>query len=205
MSSVTTFLPPTTTTTVETQTSNMESLSVALSHYGPWGYILLGMLICGTVLMFCGVWECFRKPKPASPQETVPNSPTAVLIINPPEDNNPPSYDDLDPPSYSTLFPNVKEDDPVTTSVPGSSSTTYPIQQPEEGPPSIAIVDQTQADASSTTPEHNSSTDSASVANTSSSIDNEDNDKVLNDTSRSVTTSDVSDYSNNDATSSGEV
>ncbi|GJQ71228.1 hypothetical protein Trydic_g10971 [Trypoxylus dichotomus] len=110
-------------TTTETTPSNIESLSVALSHYGPWGYILLGMLICGTVLMFCGVWECFRKPKPTSPpSEGMQTSPTTILIIDPPETTDPPRYDDIDPPAYSVLFPVLKDDPVGVGDTPGSSS-----------------------------------------------------------------------------------
>ena len=29
-----------------------------LAHYGPWGYLMLGMLICGAILMLCGLREC---------------------------------------------------------------------------------------------------------------------------------------------------
>lgn len=84
--------------------------STALGHYGPWGYLMLGMLICGTVLMFCGLWECcFRRPKPEELQAIQP--PTTVLIINQQQDDvaSPPNYEDMDqPPTYSTLFPNIK-------------------------------------------------------------------------------------------------
>lgn len=75
---------------------------------------MLGMLICGTVLMFCGLWECcFRRPKPHD-DEPLQTPPTTVLIINQNDagDVRPPSYEDLDqPPSYSVLFPNLKESD----------------------------------------------------------------------------------------------
>lgn len=88
----------------------VESITEVLSQYGPWGYLMLGMLICGTVLMFCGLWECcFRRPK-TQEDEPLPSHPTTVLIINQPEEetSRPPSYEELDqPPSYSTLFPNV--------------------------------------------------------------------------------------------------
>ncbi|KAF2901974.1 hypothetical protein ILUMI_04210 [Ignelater luminosus] len=90
-----------------------DSVSAALAHYGPWGYLMLGMLICGTVLMFCGLWECcFRKPKPQIELQNQ-QQPTTVLIINRQQDDvishQPPNYDDLDqPPSYMTLFPNFK-------------------------------------------------------------------------------------------------
>lgn len=88
----------------------VESITEVLSHYGPWGYLMLGMLICGTVLMFCGLWECcFRRPK-TQEDEPLPTIPTTVLIINQSEEegSRPPSYEELDqPPSYSTLFPQV--------------------------------------------------------------------------------------------------
>lgn len=32
-----------------------------LSRYGPWGYLMLGMLLCGAALLICGLWgECTR-------------------------------------------------------------------------------------------------------------------------------------------------
>ncbi|XP_018329468.1 uncharacterized protein LOC108739878 [Agrilus planipennis] len=98
----------------KTETST-DSVSAALSHYGPWGYLMLGMLICGTVLMFCGLWECcFRRPKSTNETLTTRQQPTTVLILNTPNSDTstvqqPPNYDDLDqPPSYSVLFPNNK-------------------------------------------------------------------------------------------------
>ncbi|KAJ3642120.1 hypothetical protein Zmor_024932 [Zophobas morio] len=109
-----------TTSTTTTERSNApkrppkatDSISQVLSKYGPWGYLMLGMLICGTVLMFCGLWECcFRKPKTDIEPPVSPTQPTTVLIINPQEEvaPSPPNYDDLDqPPSYSILFPNFK-------------------------------------------------------------------------------------------------
>lgn len=73
---------------------------------------MLGMLICGTVLMFCGLWECcFRRPKPHD-DEPIQTPPTTVLVINQHvEDSRPPSYEELDqPPAYSVLFPNLKDE-----------------------------------------------------------------------------------------------
>lgn len=89
-----------------------DSLSTMLSKYGPWGYLMMGLLICGTVLMFCGLWECcIRKPKTEA-DPTISTQPTAILISNQGEAGtviSPPNYDDLDePPSYNTLFPNLK-------------------------------------------------------------------------------------------------
>ena len=105
----------------------MDSIPAALAHYGPWGYLMLGMLICGAVLMLCGLWECccrsskHRLP-PGGPIST--SAATTVFIINsaphrtnqsqhapedPPPTPGPPSYDELDqPPPYSSLFPMTK-------------------------------------------------------------------------------------------------
>jgi hypothetical protein len=120
--------PESTTTTTTTQGNApkrppkaTDSISQVLSKYGPWGYLMLGMLICGTVLMFCGLWECcFRKQKTEVDAPMSQTQPTTVLIINPHEEPtpSPPNYDDLDqPPSYTTLFPNFKVNrDPSDTS-----------------------------------------------------------------------------------------
>lgn len=89
--------------------SATESISAMLNKYGPWGYLMMGLLICGTVLFFCGLWECCcKRPKPEGDLPPI-TTPTTVLIMNcdsgttPPM---PPQYDDLDlPPSYTTLFP----------------------------------------------------------------------------------------------------
>lgn len=32
------------------------SLTRGLSRYGPWGYLMLGMLLCGGALLMCGLW-----------------------------------------------------------------------------------------------------------------------------------------------------
>ncbi|XP_060529256.1 uncharacterized protein LOC132703799 [Cylas formicarius] len=91
-----------------------ETISAMLNKYGPWGYLMMGLLICGTVLFFCGLWECCCK-RPKSDVEPPPplSQPTTVLIMDcgPGNDTTrqvmPPNYDDLDlPPSYTTLFPN---------------------------------------------------------------------------------------------------
>lgn len=86
---------------------------------------MLGMLICGTVLMFCGLWECCcRKPKSSSSSQAGPT----LLIINQgvqqsdadtPQTPGPPRYEDLDqPPSYAALFPSSKALDAQTTILP---------------------------------------------------------------------------------------
>ncbi|XP_053687996.1 uncharacterized protein LOC128737394 [Sabethes cyaneus] len=108
---------------IENQTKNPtkqhKSTLNGLSKYGPWGYLFLGMLLCGGALLICGLWECCcRTQKPEAPdvsdqgdqsvyQESVLNnsnlnstSGTAQTL---------PPYEDLDPPpAYSVLFPNQK-------------------------------------------------------------------------------------------------
>lgn len=32
------------------------TLSKGLSKYGPWGYLILGMLLCGGALLVCVLW-----------------------------------------------------------------------------------------------------------------------------------------------------
>ncbi|KAJ9579133.1 hypothetical protein L9F63_024758, partial [Diploptera punctata] len=65
--------------------TEMDSIPAALAHYGPWGYLMLGMLICGAILMLCGLWECccrsskHRLP-PGGPIST--SAATTVFIIN---------------------------------------------------------------------------------------------------------------------------
>lgn len=89
--------------------SATESISAMLNKYGPWGYLMMGLLICGTVLFFCGLWECCcKRPKPEVDPPPL-TTPTTVLVMNCEQGATnpmPPQYDDLDlPPSYTTLFP----------------------------------------------------------------------------------------------------
>lgn len=35
------------------------SLTRGLSRYGPWGYLMLGMLLCGGALLICGLWGMY--------------------------------------------------------------------------------------------------------------------------------------------------
>lgn len=79
---------------------------------------MLGMLICGTVLMFCGLWECCcRRPKaPANaamgPPLLIYNQGAQQTDLETPQTPGPPRYEDLDqPPSYTTLFPSSKPQD----------------------------------------------------------------------------------------------
>ncbi|KAL1490846.1 hypothetical protein ABEB36_011531 [Hypothenemus hampei] len=130
--------------------SPVESISAMLNKYGPWGYLMMGLLICGTVLFFCGLWECCCKkaktevaPLPSVVPEaaTTASTPRTFFIMgcNEQEENanvtpyRPPEYDDLDlPPSYTTLFPGgetegrfmpfpEEEEEPITASGSGLS------------------------------------------------------------------------------------
>lgn len=38
---------------------DQSSVSKGLSRYGPWGYLMLGMLLCGGALLLCGLWGKF--------------------------------------------------------------------------------------------------------------------------------------------------
>ncbi|XP_055537998.1 uncharacterized protein LOC129725798 [Wyeomyia smithii] len=100
-------------------TKQHKSTLNGLSKYGPWGYLFLGMLLCGGALLVCGLWECCcRTQKPEAPdiseQENQSvyqesglnnsnlNSSNGITQTLPP-------YEDLDPPpAYSVLFPNQK-------------------------------------------------------------------------------------------------
>lgn len=101
----------------KTTTKQHKSTLTGLSKYGPWGYLFLGMLLCGGALLVCGLWECCcrtHKPSDVPGQENpsvflesgVSNS--NINISSGPVQSLPP-YDELDPPpAYSVLFPNQK-------------------------------------------------------------------------------------------------
>ena len=44
------------TTEVNIKKEHRASLTRGLSRYGPWGYLMLGMLLCGGALLVCGLW-----------------------------------------------------------------------------------------------------------------------------------------------------
>lgn len=104
------------------------SSMTGLSKYGPWGYLFLGMLICGGALLICGLWECCcRSHKPEqSPDDSLPDPVPSFLQTSPGGDGpsggrlgagpspglTVPPYGELDPPpAYSVLFPNQKPSD----------------------------------------------------------------------------------------------
>lgn len=129
-----------------------QSLTRGLSRYGPWGYLMLGMLLCGGALLICGLWGkhhilnkrfnrvsnfgspaecCCRTKKPIS--TTVDGIPVNVSSTSSDLSGNttvhvsavePPNYDEIDPPpSYSALFPNQKQpSDAEVTDVSNESS-----------------------------------------------------------------------------------
>uniref|UniRef100_A0A182SA22 Uncharacterized protein n=1 Tax=Anopheles maculatus TaxID=74869 RepID=A0A182SA22_9DIPT len=139
--------PPATEPTVPPK--KQRSSLTGLSKYGPWGYLFLGMLICGGALLICGLWECCcRSHKPEhSVDDSLPDQVPSFLQTSSPADggrpgltvgdsptsHNLPHYGELDPPpAYSVLFPTQKPADgnelPVTAetaqnnSPPGSIS-----------------------------------------------------------------------------------
>ena len=101
-----------------------------MAQYGPWEYLILGMLICGVILVLCGLWECCCQSSKHQLPAGGPASTSAastVFIINSagrmghhrrnstlhqeeaPPTPGPPSYEELDqPPPYSSLFPVTK-------------------------------------------------------------------------------------------------
>ncbi|XP_048006177.1 uncharacterized protein LOC125241649 isoform X1 [Leguminivora glycinivorella] len=97
--------------------------AAALKPYGPWSYLVVGMLICATILMFCLAWECCCKR--SKPSDTPINIPASCIDLSPtvtvtaasqhlfsPTPTSPPEYEP--PPSYSSLFPRAyKCEDPV--------------------------------------------------------------------------------------------
>nr|CAD7459228.1 unnamed protein product [Timema tahoe] len=99
-----------------------DTLPEALSRYGPWGYLMLGTLICGALLMLCGLWECCcrrrKQPRevPGASAPPLPSHPHSIFIIGSQQRGSeaaPPKYEELDqPPDYGILFPGEKEKAP---------------------------------------------------------------------------------------------
>lgn len=103
---MTTLIDETISTEVEIdfKKNHRTSLTRGLSRYGPWGYLMLGMLLCGGALLICGLWECCcRRNKPERTEDEQHNTTEQPSPI---QDCTPPNYEELDPPpSYSALFP----------------------------------------------------------------------------------------------------
>lgn len=48
-------------TVIDSSSNIRKNFPKGLSKYGPWGYLMLGMLLCGGALLVCGLWgECGR-------------------------------------------------------------------------------------------------------------------------------------------------
>ncbi|XP_037039950.1 uncharacterized protein LOC119076961 [Bradysia coprophila] len=107
-----------TTTELDPKRENRPSLTRGLSRYGPWGYLMLGMLLCGGALLICGLWECCcRHKKPSVPPDfdasanAYSTSDFTTTNSSPVDQQSAPqiNYDEIDPPpSYAALFPNQK-------------------------------------------------------------------------------------------------
>lgn len=117
---------------VEIHFKRKHNLNKGLSKYGPWGYLILGMLLCGSLLIFCGLWECCcRRYKPsntATQSETISNIMTSIPHDAPSVESVPPNYDELDPPPpYSVLFPTLYRSSLKTESANLNSNNTETI------------------------------------------------------------------------------
>ncbi|XP_017838695.1 uncharacterized protein LOC108596960 [Drosophila busckii] len=104
--------------------STRHGLHSDLSKYGPWGYLMLGMLLCGGALLICGLWA-------SASQHAVNNEREAALAaangagLDAANAASPPNYEELDPPpAYSVLFPNQKAASSNTLSALEAPSTT---------------------------------------------------------------------------------
>jgi hypothetical protein len=136
-----TIISSITTTELDAKRENRPSLTRGLSRYGPWGYLMLGMLLCGGALLICGLWECCcRHKKPAIPPDfdastnaySIASDLNATVNSIPAPGSAAPNYDEIDPPpSYAALFPNQKitneSNNVVSTSASSAElSTTLP-------------------------------------------------------------------------------
>uniref|UniRef100_A0A182M7C2 Uncharacterized protein n=1 Tax=Anopheles culicifacies TaxID=139723 RepID=A0A182M7C2_9DIPT len=139
-----------------------------LSKYGPWGYLFLGMLICGGALLICGLWECCcrsHKPEP-NVEDSLPDQVPSFLQTSAPTDSsrpgaqadspavghNLPQYGELDPPpAYSVLFPAQKPSD-NGNELPVTSETA----QTTNNSPSVSDSSHNSSDAVSRTADEES-------------------------------------------------
>ncbi|XP_043644055.1 uncharacterized protein LOC122613755 isoform X1 [Drosophila teissieri] len=107
--------------------STRSGLHSDLSKYGPWGYLMLGMLLCGGALLICGLWA-------SASQHAVNNEREAALAAANGGGNgggdhlgatSPPNYEELDPPpAYSVLFPNQKAASSTTLNLDATAAST---------------------------------------------------------------------------------
>ncbi|XP_055619200.1 uncharacterized protein LOC129764290 isoform X2 [Toxorhynchites rutilus septentrionalis] len=102
-----------------------KSTLTGLSKYGPWGYLFLGMLLCGGALLVCGLWECCCRSQKQESSDLDEQEHSAASVESGVNGSNAnttngtqtlPTYEDLDPPpAYSVLFPNQKPAEVQTT------------------------------------------------------------------------------------------
>lgn len=117
-----------------------------MEQYGPWEYPILGMLICGVILVLCGLWECCCQSSKcqllAGDPASTSASTTDFIISSAgrtghhrrnstqhqeeaPPTPGPPSYEELDqPPPYSSLFPVTKASNMESLTLQGNHVTS---------------------------------------------------------------------------------
>ncbi|CAH2068254.1 unnamed protein product, partial [Iphiclides podalirius] len=107
----------------EQKSNAFMEFAAALKPYGPWSYLVVGMLVCATILMFCLAWECCcKRSKPSDTPINIPPScidmpPTVTVtaasqqLFAAPLPPTPPEYEP--PPSYSSLFPRAFKSSPT--------------------------------------------------------------------------------------------
>uniref|UniRef100_A0A0A1XAY3 Uncharacterized protein n=1 Tax=Zeugodacus cucurbitae TaxID=28588 RepID=A0A0A1XAY3_ZEUCU len=125
--------------------STRSGLNSDLSKYGPWGYLMLGMLLCGGALLICGLWVCccrlsfhiqtIRSLSASASQHATQNERESALQSSAAAAGgdlqtgsaSPPNYEELDPPpAYSVLFPNQKAASSTTLSSLGAAALMPP-------------------------------------------------------------------------------
>uniref|UniRef100_A0A1A9WWM5 Uncharacterized protein n=1 Tax=Glossina brevipalpis TaxID=37001 RepID=A0A1A9WWM5_9MUSC len=105
-------------------------LNSDLSKYGPWGYLMLGMLLCGGALLICGLWASASQHAANNERQSALQNANSGATNNLSGDqlasaNPPPNYEELDPPPpYSVLFPNQKASSSNTLNSSEASATS---------------------------------------------------------------------------------
>ncbi|KAL9917652.1 uncharacterized protein ACN427_000332 isoform 2-T2 [Glossina fuscipes fuscipes] len=119
-------------------------LNSDLSKYGPWGYLMLGMLLCGGALLICGLWASASQHAANNERQSAlqnanggaTNNINGEQLANA---NPPPNYEELDPPPpYSVLFPNQKASSSNTLNSSETSATSTMPATTTQLPPSAA-------------------------------------------------------------------
>ncbi|XP_055919516.1 uncharacterized protein LOC129951412 isoform X2 [Eupeodes corollae] len=131
-------------------------LNSDLSKYGPWGYLMLGMLLCGGALLICGLWASASQSAHSDSDASMQQGNITIE-----HQSTPPNYEELDPPPpYSVLFPNQKAVTPeadatavTSASVMQTSTSTEPntSSTPTSTPTPTAVTTPTTTPTPSTT------------------------------------------------------